>query len=133
MRQIEFRGLRIDGKGWAYGDIVTAFDGLFICPADYDYKHYNEHWPEGFVEVNPSTVGQFTGLYDRNGVKIWEGDTIKVHGRGCDYWTGASIAYHCPSFKLQKDLKTCDEFGWDEWERDFEVTGNIHEPATGRE
>lgn len=125
MRPIEFRGLRTDGKGWAYGDLLQPHQGnpdTFIAVE-------NGH----IHPVNPSTVGQFTGLYDRNGVKIWEGDTIKVHGRGGEFWTGASIAYHSPSFKLQKDLNTCDEFGWDEWERDFEVTGNIHEPATGRE
>jgi hypothetical protein len=120
MRTIEFRGLRTDGKGWAYGNLWLSNGRATIDDDVNDYP------------VTPSTVGQFTGLYDKNGVKVFEGDVVRVHGRGGEFWTGASIAYHSPSFKLQKDLNTCDEFGWDEWERDFEVTGTIHEPATVR-
>jgi uncharacterized phage protein (TIGR01671 family) len=121
MRQIEFRGLRTDGKGWAYGDIVTAFDGLFICPTDYDYKHYNEHWPEGFVEVNPSTVGQFTGIYDRNGVKIWEGDIVRYHFQNS--WHKAEMIFNNGAFRIK---------GWGHGEltHTFEVARNIHETAS---
>lgn len=132
MRTIEFRGLRTDGKGWAYGVPVSDGKRTYIISGVVDS---NEDFItiEQWQPVHSDSIGQFTGLYDRNGVKVFEWDVVRVHGRGGEFWTGASIAYHPPSFKLQKDLNTCDEFGWDEWERYFEVTGTIHEPDTVRE
>jgi len=97
MRPIEFRGLRTDGKGWVYGDLIQPHQGNPDTFIALNNGHIKSVWPE--------SVGQFTGLYDRNGVKVFEGDVVRVHGRGGEFWTGASIAYHSPSFKLQKDLK----------------------------
>ena len=86
-RLIEFRGLNKKTNEWVYGDLIHTpertkriiwFELKGEMPLDVDYNSFNE-------VVKTESVGQFTGLIDDYGVKIYEGDLVSIETEDGEY------------------------------------------------
>ena len=114
MRNILFRGKRVDNGKWTEGYFFKSWDKVFLlwgmtgdCP--------------NMEEVVPETVGQFTGLCDKNGKKIFEGDIVESPNgtQGFIEWQNAECAF---LVNIGDDWQTMDDCP-------YEVVGNIYDNA----
>ena len=118
MREILFRAKRKDNGEWVYGDLLKNIDCIKIREREKDITRIAKSY-----EVIPETVGQFTGLKDINGKKIFEGDILEEEP---GYYFEVIWSVECAKLKLQWRTKAIQ---YPEWNRGVNMTviGNIHD------
>ena len=131
MREILFRGKRKDNNEWVQGYYFkrvrnyAGFKTIEHCYIQYETRD------EGFItyEVYPETVSQFTGLTDKNGKKIFEGDIVK----SCEYDDVYFVKYfdndNYSAFDCVPDVPLCECNGLSYLvnEEGCKVIGNIYD------
>lgn len=119
-REIKFRGYNYQYKKWFYGS-------LFIQNYDNDFMLSNSRTTiiddRGYsVMVDNGTIGQYTGLKDKNGVEIYEGDKVKAKFYGKE--VVGEIGFNSGCFLLWNSCVSDNQLFIF---TDIEVIGNIYE------
>ena len=142
MREILFRGKRTDNAEWVYGYYTKARYLLNKKEMHMIFEPDVEAFPHceftGYEEVLPETVGQYTGLTDKNGVRIFEGDIVKgiaysVERIGVIVWIDEIASFGVRYFKSvnstaweNSSILRCASMGKTD-EFAAEIIGNIHD------
>lgn len=118
MREILFRGKRLDNGEWIYGFVIhSQKDNSWAITNEFEYLH----------DVDGNTIGQYTGLTDKNNVKIFEWDIVRVVYNGKEnifvvIWDSSELDFKATNGKENygvggfQYLGCCDE---------IEIIGNV--------
>jgi len=142
MREIKFRGKSVESGEWIYGDLIKGKHYYISTKDDFHYAvvSIDGHMSTFVNIVIPESVGEYTGLHDKNGKEIYEGDICKririvsdeypeqymprvpAHPKTRE-WEVVDIRKITlsPECRLGSELITCRDC------LDLEIIGNVHE------
>lgn len=122
MREILFRGKREDNGEWVEGNLTVWNDGSASIDDEQTIS-------SPLYAVYPSTVGQYTGLTDKNGKKIFEGDIIDTTDRLVKVvWFEGNAQFDLHFIRYKDDVTTTNFKGIHMRDlKEYEVIGNIHD------
>ena len=111
-REIKFRGKQSFDNKWIHGSLLKDKEKYYITN---DYG-------DTFYAVIPQTIGQYTGLKDKNGKEIYEGDIFHLGDPNITY----AVVYFDTSFKGKQNGNS-SYVGLEGWKDCIEAVGNIYE------
>lgn len=133
MRDVKFRGRHLDKSGWIHGDLAHRDVQVGIAVAGYGVVY----------PVDPATVGQYTGLLDKSGREIYEGDILRgysyplMNDGEVNYFAEVVWFDNCPAFGIYthkaplssvRGISDGNCAYMEDWEPDkWEIIGNIHD------
>ena len=131
MREILFRGKRIDNREWVYGLLLETpireyreYGSNFYIVRGYA-EHNDDGWHFLSYLVDEQTISQYTGLTDKNGKKIFEGDIMPVWEQGEEY--NYKVIYNGDCFMLSMLDSEQGSYPLSTKNVMSEVIGNIHD------
>ena len=134
MRTIKFRGKRLDNGEWLVGDLLQVANEVFIAPSDGDWfdfipwkKDNVFHLPSATYVVSTDTIGQFTGLLDKNGKEIYEGDIV-ANDFGNNNIVNMTVEWCTDGYWALHEIDGDDTMHFvADYLKEIEVIGNIYD------
>ncbi len=122
MREIKFRGQMVINNNWVYGSLLLDNRQNAYGPQIMWYEDTETQFVS--ADIDPTTLGQFTGLKDNNGCDIYEGDILDCR-RDQSYWRGV-VRFNAPTYFIDFDF-TSETLRREFFKGGIEVIGNIYE------